>query len=883
MSEPESHEYYNYFHIAGSGNRVILYLYNKSDPGAQNKVFYSTNSGSNWTEDYDFIKRVDDMSNIGNVMNFVAHDNTNTSASYKTFFHVKEMPITGQCLFDNITQSSTIPFYVNDFTGSTTTTLPGNYSLLGGTINYSVGGNTVLSSPERIFYKWQNGSTLPSSSDYVVDENYNIKVNYKTKNISTDNTAISKSASTKSLKESHGNIDRIQTSIGGVFFSRSTNNGSTFSREEVVNDNWGKGPTSFATTNNINPYLAEVKTILSGGVDAGKNSAVVWERRDGNNINIMYSEREVIGSYGVWGMDELGVSGGNSFSVDVTGHANFECLPKLSVIKSDLNDNRFTVISYLKPDGSSYKLMARVHVPGQTPQDRVISAGNISDFAIYSKPRVSSNGHDIYYAFLRDNHVFYKTESFYVYGSTFVTDSTAQTKISSGDGNITMRYTPDISLKNGLPIITYQGKYTAVRVKSMEDANANTSTPSVSTVTFYPIVVRFLTSTGWTGFINQSSGSNFQSEPNVEGCTTGDSYILNYKKSNVGYCQFTGLQGYHCDPPLFEGTDAKLVRGSYTSPVSTALMTTLNSENSLYRLDKQNVSVTNMTQYQDNYNNVKGVINMNSTDYVFSLGPILIQRDNSIEDNEAVFSSSITETLPSTGVEFNEYMRSEPFVLRNGDTLILGTNAIYKDYKGLEFHPLVYRVNLMNSETDEVVKELFNDTVNVEDTSVTEFYRGYVMSRLGDGITQYYIQTSVEDLSNTDAIYTFGGIYEGDEPIADRGGHRDITNGIYVDFKNSKDIFTGKNIKPDLYSLYQNYPNPFNPSTTIKYSIPKDGLVKLRVYGISGREVANLINEIKAAGNYEVRFNGANLSSGMYFYRIESNDFIETKKMILIK
>jgi Subtilase family/Secretion system C-terminal sorting domain/Csp protease B prodomain len=88
---------------------------------------------------------------------------------------------------------------------------------------------------------------------------------------------------------------------------------------------------------------------------------------------------------------------------------------------------------------------------------------------------------------------------------------------------------------------------------------------------------------------------------------------------------------------------------------------------------------------------------------------------------------------------------------------------------------------------------------------------------------------------------------------------------------------------PNQYELYQNYPNPFNPSTIIKYSIEKAGFVTLKIYDILGREIKTLINEKEPAGNYIVRFNAANLSSGVYFYSIHSGDFIQYKKMILLK
>ncbi len=88
---------------------------------------------------------------------------------------------------------------------------------------------------------------------------------------------------------------------------------------------------------------------------------------------------------------------------------------------------------------------------------------------------------------------------------------------------------------------------------------------------------------------------------------------------------------------------------------------------------------------------------------------------------------------------------------------------------------------------------------------------------------------------------------------------------------------------PTKYTLYQNYPNPFNPSTIINYSIPKRSNIIIRVYDIIGREMATLLNEEKDAGNYSVKFDGSKLSSGIYFYQLRSGNFVETKKLLLMK
>src|ERR1035437_9737752 len=89
--------------------------------------------------------------------------------------------------------------------------------------------------------------------------------------------------------------------------------------------------------------------------------------------------------------------------------------------------------------------------------------------------------------------------------------------------------------------------------------------------------------------------------------------------------------------------------------------------------------------------------------------------------------------------------------------------------------------------------------------------------------------------------------------------------------------------QPDKFVLSQNYPNPFNPITTINYSLPKAGIVKLTVYNAIGSKVATILNEYKQPGNYSVKFNASILASGIYLYRIESGNYIAAKKFILLK
>jgi len=116
---------------------------------------------------------------------------------------------------------------------------------------------------------------------------------------------------------------------------------------------------------------------------------------------------------------------------------------------------------------------------------------------------------------------------------------------------------------------------------------------------------------------------------------------------------------------------------------------------------------------------------------------------------------------------------------------------------------------------------------------------------------------------------------------------------VYSDFvstqtlkvrSNNGDNFRVENSDlPKSFYLNQNYPNPFNPVTNIKYDLPKDVFVKIKIYDLLGREIKTLVNEFKQAGSYLVSFNGSEFASGIYFYKIQAGNFIQVKRMMLIK
>jgi Secretion system C-terminal sorting domain len=169
--------------------------------------------------------------------------------------------------------------------------------------------------------------------------------------------------------------------------------------------------------------------------------------------------------------------------------------------------------------------------------------------------------------------------------------------------------------------------------------------------------------------------------------------------------------------------------------------------------------------------------------------------------------------------------------------------------------------------------------------------RGFEIERLKDSKIE-----KLEDLPTGQAGWENIGFVEGNgtttQPQSYSFTDNDNLTGTYkyklkqIDFDGSfkySSVLVVSISNPIDFSLEQNYPNPFNPTTTIKYSIPKEENVTLKVFDVLGREVVTLINEEQKAGEYTVGFDGSKLSSGIYFYKLTSGKYIQIKKMILLK
>lgn len=229
-------------------------------------------------------------------------------------------------------------------------------------------------------------------------------------------------------------------------------------------------------------------------------------------------------------------------------------------------------------------------------------------------------------------------------------------------------------------------------------------------------------------------------------------------------------------------------------------------------------------------------------------------------------------------------------------------NPIFVQRPFLNYDELIYSLNVKNN----IISLLTGDGVNNYNMILYQFsnYNSapvrkgswemntgftYTQKRENENVfiqhgTSYLSKINISDLNQPVEVARFGGFGETQYfEVNNDTVYLINSNGFFIiDFDYVTNIINTKSL-PNKFVLSQNYPNPFNPTTKIKYQIPELSNVKLSVYDILGREVRTLVNEEKPAGSYEVEFNGTDLSSGIYFYRIETAKYSDTKKFVLLK
>ncbi|MGD8777562.1 MAG: T9SS type A sorting domain-containing protein [Ignavibacteria bacterium] len=260
------------------------------------------------------------------------------------------------------------------------------------------------------------------------------------------------------------------------------------------------------------------------------------------------------------------------------------------------------------------------------------------------------------------------------------------------------------------------------------------------------------------------------------------------------------------------------------------------------------------------------VIRKDGYEFICAIGDIAL-------DDEAIDFVDIQEEAPlKTTNELNQYVVTKPVLLNENSKLTLSvvtgvtdSTAAKKLFKENEY--IKFSIELIEAESGLVLAS-FADFEYKANNMEAQNIRTYNLNAKGIGEKEVQIRCSL--IENITGDYTLSE-FIADEKIFTLGKES------YHEVSDEVNLITTE------YELFQNYPNPFNPSTIIKYQIPQEGLVSLKIYDILGREVTTLVNEYKSIGQYEVEFNAGRLSGGVYIYKLTAGSYVSSKKMILMK
>jgi hypothetical protein len=259
--------------------------------------------------------------------------------------------------------------------------------------------------------------------------------------------------------------------------------------------------------------------------------------------------------------------------------------------------------------------------------------------------------------------------------------------------------------------------------------------------------------------------------------------------------------------------------------------------------------------------------------------------------NDAIFSATVSPTPPSGMIDLsfpngniiNSFPGDKQLLIQTSGNVTLGVYTITVQGNGPNGTP-VHRRTITLDVIVPVELTSFsaasdkNDVILTWNTATEVNNQGFEIQRKTSG--EYERIAFVEGRGTTTEVQNYlfrdknllSGSYTYRLKQTDYDGSFAYSDEVEIDID-----------QPSVFYLGQNYPNPFNPSTNIKYSIPADGNVSLKVYDLLGKEVATLVNEPQQAGTFDVVFDGANLASGVYYYQLITGELAATKKLMLTK
>jgi len=428
---------------------------------------------------------------------------------------------------------------------------------------------------------------------------------------------------------------------------------------------------------------------------------------------------------------------------------------------------------------------------------------------------------------------------------------------SSGDG-YTKNFSPSIININYIARIVWVGRRVSGGGGGPSKINGSQETEALMDVN--QVIFKSPTSSRFWIF-----GADVNS-PNINKVDNNTGYVFGWSQSYAG-----GLVNKFADQtlstiktiPNVSGRDIQISNGPGKSSMYSIV---LNTDQSPYDLEKSqsfgSIQKTNSGLVISAGR--EGVVYKGEGQFYFTLGDITV-------NDEHINFVEIPDTLAidSRGV-LNSCLVTEPFSLNDNSDFTYGVQYGITDSTAaastLDDDDFIsFKIELIDASTGELIGSFDNVTYTKENL----FQYDNISYRVNtEGIDSRTVKLRLNIDDNFSPGYSLSDKYS-DETVLMKTNSREIS------FQGAMTV--------ESYDLAQNYPNPFNPSTTIKYQIPEDGIVSLKIYDILGKEVKTLVNEQKPVGRYEVKFDATDLATGVYIYRLKVNDFVSVKKMVLMK
>ncbi|OGU31958.1 MAG: hypothetical protein A2057_06185 [Ignavibacteria bacterium GWA2_35_9] len=672
------------------------------------------------------------------------------------------------------------------------------------------------------FAGWANGG----NGSYTPQDNSTYPYNalYKTTHYSNQSSSFMNNNQSKIVRTSNGYLHLVYESMGYIFYERSTNGGTSW---QLMNDgkslshNEGKHPA--ITVNGTEVYI-------------------VFQEKDGTSSKVMLYAC----SYSYCSLLEVESS---------ESYATKNLTPVIAL--GDYGDVMIvwkrTTISGSKDEGLYYKYG---HLSNGSFTLYTGGEGNLA--AMIDPMYGEVNGLSLNPTIDVTKSVTYPAQNVFHIAWQQPSGNYSHinySKIDVGTGHTLSSTTDveDVSSGSG-----YQYNY----APSISLSTSNVVNVAWAAMLYYPTgsrkVMTRTRTTSWSSYFGQYGNSVYS--PSI--ACYGSSSIVAWSETNgSGYSdKFLKWGSVHTAPTT--GRDLQIYNTSALQDMrivsfsNTALPYSFAQSSDLYNLNKENPLAMR--------SGVQVVVAQEKTEFYFRIGDISFNGQNiafkDINLNTTNLSQNDLDYLMTSDVVNLSSADNLSYAIEYGATDTVKASSLLQNDKFISFN-----VELIDASNDAVLYTL-NNVKFTGSSSLSLSSESYNIDLTG--LTGKEVYFKVKIANNLNPVY-YASEIKSDANVLGK------SKAVTIDLSKT---FVVKD-----YDLFQNYPNPFNPATTITYQLPKSGSVTLKIYDMLGKEVMTLVNEHKEMGRYTVQFDASSLASGMYVYQLRANDYISTKKMLLLK